>query len=238
MLPAVWMVLTDVIAVSLGSKMSPFPRFTPNYVRGHHDIQHRVTHLDRILTLDSSVWAQVNNAQATYLFQTLIPPSCHSEVWMRRPVGILAFCKPIILPLSSTLTDDCWMADFTPCAYGPSSVTIDALKGHFAATTSISPDDPSAFMFFSNRPTTRHPVIFDTGASLAITPDKTDFDGQLTIPKGDLRLEGDGEWLENRGDGFCYLDVLQCFGCRCRRSRNGVLRSQSSSATVEPSTFV
>ena len=33
-------------------------------------------------------------------------------------------------------------------------------------------------------------VIFDTGASLAITPDKSDFDGPLTIPKGDLWLGG------------------------------------------------
>jgi hypothetical protein len=39
--------------------------------------------------------------------------------------------------------------------------------------------------------TPRQPVTFDTGASLVITPDKTDFDGPLTLPKGDLRL---GAW--------------------------------------------
>ena len=45
-------------------------------------------------------------------------------------------------------------------------------------------------MIFDNRPTTCQPVIFDTGGSLAITPDKTDFNGPLTIPKGDPRLGG------------------------------------------------
>ena len=96
--------------------------------------------------------------------------------------------------------DDCWVEDFTPCAYGPSSVTLstDALTDQFADTSS-SPDDPSDFMFFSNRPTTRQPVIFDTGGSLAITLNKTDFDGPLTIAKGDLRLGGMANGLEIEG---------------------------------------
>jgi hypothetical protein len=102
----------------------------------------------------------------------------------------------------STPMDDCWVAESLPCAYGPTSVTssLDAVTKQFAAT-SISTDDPSAFMFFSNRPTTRQPVIFDTGASLAITPDKTDFDGPLTIPKGDLRLGGMANGLKIVGMG-------------------------------------
>ena len=202
MLPAVWMVLTDVITTPLGNKTSPFPCVIPDLIRGFKNIQHRITYLDRILTLDSSVWVQVNNAKATYLFQTLLPPSCASDIWMERPLGILAFCKPIMPPRFSTM-DDCWVADVTPCAYGPSSVTssIKALTHQFADTSISTDEDPSAFMFFSNRSTIRHPVIFDTGASLAITPDKTDFDGPWTIPKGDLRLGGMANGLKIEGMG-------------------------------------
>ena len=202
MLPAVWMVLTDVITTPLGNKTSPFPCVIPDLIRGFKNIQHRITYLDRILTLDSSVWVQVNNAKATYLFQTLLPPSCASDIWMERPLGILAFCKPIMPPRFSTM-DDCWVADVTPCAYGPSSVTssIKALTHQFAYTSISTDEDPSAFMFFSNRSTIRHPVIFDTGASLAITPDKTDFDGPWTIPKGDLRLGGMANGLKIEGMG-------------------------------------
>ena len=47
----------------------------------------------------------------------------------------------------------------------------------------------------------RKAVIFDTGASLAITPDKSDFDGPLTIPKGDLRLGGMANGLVIEGVG-------------------------------------
>ena len=47
----------------------------------------------------------------------------------------------------------------------------------------------------------RKAVIFDTGASLAITPDKSDFDGPLTVPKGDLRLGGMANGLLIEGVG-------------------------------------
>ena len=47
----------------------------------------------------------------------------------------------------------------------------------------------------------RHPVIFDTGASLGITFDKNDFDGPLTLPEGDLRLRGMAQGLRIEGIG-------------------------------------
>ena len=56
-------------------------------------------------------------------------------------------------------------------------------------------------MTFTNRSTVRQPVIFDTGASLAITPDKSDFDGTLSVPKGDLRLGGMAIGLKIEGMG-------------------------------------
>jgi hypothetical protein len=47
----------------------------------------------------------------------------------------------------------------------------------------------------------RHPVIFDTGASLAITPHQTDFTTSLTLPPGDLRLGGMANGLKIEGIG-------------------------------------
>ena len=47
-----------------------------------------------------------------------------------------------------------------------------------------------------------HPIIFDTGASLAITYNKPDFDGPLSLPKGDLRLGGMANGLKIEGIGL------------------------------------
>jgi hypothetical protein len=49
--------------------------------------------------------------------------------------------------------------------------------------------------------TERHPVIFDTGASLGITFNKMDFDGPLTKPEGDLRFGGMAKGLKIEGIG-------------------------------------
>ncbi|KAI2509164.1 hypothetical protein MHU86_5283 [Fragilaria crotonensis] len=62
-------------------------------------------------------------------------------------------------------------------------------------------DEPCVFMNFITAPVEKKPVIFDTGASLAITYDKLDFDGPLTIPKGDLRLGGMANGLKIEGVG-------------------------------------
>jgi hypothetical protein len=70
---------------------------------------------------------------------------------------------------------DCWVPGPCAYAYGPSTVEITthepALIPDFEPPESIG-EDPSAVMIFNTRSTTRQPVIFDTGASLAITPDK------------------------------------------------------------------
>ena len=57
-------------------------------------------------------------------------------------------------------------------------------------------DNPHAFMAVGN---SKKPVIFDTGASLAITPRKVDFDGPLTIPEGELCLGGMANGLYMEG---------------------------------------
>jgi hypothetical protein len=71
-----------------------------------------------------------------------------------------------------------------------------------AMSVSSSPSDSDAFMSMTfDHSTGRHPVIFDTGASLAITPFKSDFTSALTIPPGDLRLGGMANGLKIEGTG-------------------------------------
>ena len=57
-----------------------------------------------------------------------------------------------------------------------------------------------AFMTFGVDPNKKS-TIFDTGASLAITPDEKDFNGPLSIPSGDLRLGGMANGLRIAGMG-------------------------------------
>ena len=87
--------------------------------------------------------------------------------------------------------------------YGPTTVNspvsapaignVYDLLGYF--------NTPRAFMIMDNRASDKEPVIFDTGASLAITHEKADFDGPLTVPKGDLRLGGMTNGLKIQGVG-------------------------------------
>jgi hypothetical protein len=203
MLPAAWMVLTYAITVPFGNRALPsFPPIVSAYFRIFADIRHRVAYLDQVMILDSSVCCQITNAKATYLFQALVLPECDSELWVRRPLLIKARPKQAC---PSRILDDWCVSESTiynPCAFGPSSIesATESMIAQFSEL-SASGTDPSAFMIFSERPTTRQPVIFDTGASLAITPDKTDFDGPLTVPKGDLRLGGMANGLKIEGMG-------------------------------------
>ena len=86
---------------------------------------------------------------------------------------------------------------FVAMANGPTTILEDdvlQLMGLFG-------DSSSVFMNFPTKAKDKQPVIFDTGASLAITFDKTDFDGPLTVPKGDLRLGGMANGLKIEGVG-------------------------------------
>ena len=188
MIPAAWMVLTHAIMLPFGNGPSTFfSQVTSGIIREFHDVRHRVTHLDRILMLDSSLLVQVNNVKATHLFQTLFHLSDDDpHGWRRHSVAILAIRKPT----------------FTPCIYGPSSIEDSITKQLADMSISTADEDPSAFMTFRNQSINRHSVIFDTGASLAITPDRADFDGSLTLPKGDLRLGGMANGLKIEGMGL------------------------------------
>ena len=65
----------------------------------------------------------------------------------------------------------------------------------------ITSQEVLACLMFGDSKGVKHPVIFDTGASLAITPDKSDFDGPLSVPSGDLRLGGMANGLRIEGIG-------------------------------------
>ena len=70
-----------------------------------------------------------------------------------------------------------------------------------AGLANITTQEVLACLTFGDSKGVKHPVIFDTGASLAITPDKSDFDGPLSVPSGDLRLGGMANGLRIEGNG-------------------------------------
>lgn len=82
---------------------------------------------------------------------------------------------------------------------GPTIIDSDTIGNEYGALGYFNA--PCAFMSFDNPMSDKKPVIFDTGASLAITYDKSDFDGPLTIPKEDLRLGGMANGLCIEGVG-------------------------------------
>ena len=77
-----------------------------------------------------------------------------------------------------------------------------ALEAHPAVVSDMNPSILEAFtsMTFES-PVSRYPIIFDTGASLSITPHKSDFTSSLTTPPGDLRLGGMANGLKIDGIG-------------------------------------
>ena len=98
---------------------------------------------------------------------------------------------------------------------------------------------PCAFMSFDDKQTpTTKPVIFDTGASLAITYDKTDFDGPLTVPKGDLRLGGMANGLRIEGIGlitWTFKNGTRSEVCVTSMAYY-LLRTKSQGSVIKPST--
>ncbi|KAI2512823.1 hypothetical protein MHU86_1612 [Fragilaria crotonensis] len=84
-------------------------------------------------------------------------------------------------------------------AHGPTVVETTSVTDSYGSRGYF--DSPCAFMTFEHESSDKQPVIFDTGASLAITYDKADFDDPLTIPNGDLRLGGMANGLRIEGVG-------------------------------------
>jgi hypothetical protein len=96
--------------------------------------------------------------------------------------------------------DSAWTAEINSMdsqANGPTIIYDNKEAQHSALVGKF--DGPCVFMNFEIK--NRHPVIFDTGASLAITHDKSDFSGPITLPTTDLRLGGMAQGLKIEGIG-------------------------------------
>ena len=164
--------------------------------------------------LNFGTWIQFNRMKATYFFQNRESESRH--------VTIQTDDVAVASPSFQTLDDCCVSVESneeiqeTPWTREMSSVVdfIDvqspATFGRITTDESIIAqafkslgdfDAPCVFMIMDSRSSTKQPVIFDTGASLAITHEKADFDGPLTVPKGDLRLRGMANGLKIEGVG-------------------------------------
>jgi hypothetical protein len=94
---------------------------------------------------------------------------------------------------------DCCHDDGMDLLVGWQDESVTSKQAYAYLSTSATPSSSSDPFF--NFGITRHPVIFDTGASLGITFDKRDFDGPLTVPDGDLRLGGMAQGLKIEGIG-------------------------------------
>jgi hypothetical protein len=74
------------------------------------------------------------------------------------------------------------------------------------------PLDPTVFLTLCDTPTDIHPIIFDTGASLAITHSLSDFDGTLSLPKGNLCLSDMANGMQIEGLGTITWNFLNDVG--------------------------
>ena len=99
-----------------------------------------------------------------------------TETWLDEPKS------PDLLPF----TDLCPKRTLVDCRHHDTVFRDESCAGvSFQALVYLTKlgDHANNFLQFG---TVRHPVTFDTGASLGITFDINDFDGPLTKPKGDL----------------------------------------------------
>ncbi len=216
MVPTIWMVMTNVITTlgcNIGSPISLPVTSSELYLYGSQ-AYHRVTCLDELVVLDCGTLLQFNKIKATYLFRTKPESRSVQEsppAAVQTSVHTMADCcvstaeSNLEVPATPwtrelTLIDELSGGVESPAAYGPTTTASTESIAANALESLGDFDAPCAFMIM-NRSGIRHPVIFDTGASLAITHDKNDFDGPLTVPKGDLRLGGMANGLKIEGVG-------------------------------------
>jgi hypothetical protein len=129
-----------------------------------------------------------------------LPPLCPPPTTLPsiNPTFYTMFDFSAVSSLSLCLVDCC-----VPAAYS-------------TALSSDSDLDPAAFLLLWDTPTDVHPIIFDTGASLAITPSLSDFDGPLSLPKGDLRLGGMANGMRIEGLDTVTWDFVNTTGPNVR----------------------
>ena len=126
-----------------------------------------------------------------------------------RTIGLGMWCASTDLAVNAVAFIDCirqteeanheWTNHSKPVEANVGSVTTQAARAMTDETFAMLATDPYALISIGG--TERQPVVFDTGASLGITFDKSDFDGPITIPEGDLRLGGMAQGLKIEGVG-------------------------------------
>ncbi len=162
------MVLTHVLTLPTENKVSPFQIIASPFCQVVFEIGKTVTYLDQAMVIDMSVLSQINNIKGTHLFHSFVCPLDSFDLFYHCLVAIKA--KPKSVSISTSRLVDCWVPG--PCAYAYGPSTVEGTTHEPALIPESIGEDPSAVMVFKTRFTTRQPVIFDTGASLAITPDK------------------------------------------------------------------
>ena len=112
--------------------------------------------------------------------------------WCASVSTAASFEDPPALPVlsSSSSPYNTTAPSTVDCYVAPSPSTVDCYVASTASFMGLCPEQDL------------HPIIFDTGASLAITYNKPDFDGPLSLPKGDLRLGGMANGLKIEGIGL------------------------------------
>ena len=204
--PAAWMVLTHVCTLPINnSAFSSFRSFdTSSLFHVIHEIKQNITYLNQLMELDTNVLIQMNDIKGTHLFYSIVSTNDDVVAFQVRPIVIKAKAK--LRTFDKQFSSSESIGSHSVVAYGPTTVEPSTrtpmLIPDFKTVITSAESDPSVFMTFTNRSTIRQPVIFDTGASLAITPDKSDFDhGTLSVPQGDLRLGGMANGLKIEGMG-------------------------------------
>jgi hypothetical protein len=196
-LPMLWMVLTNVIVFPARANLtSPIENMGQEAYMFSQQAYHRITRLDEMVTLNLGTFVQFNKMKANSLRDLL---------GLASKVSTGATFMPSSVPtVHSNQPNNEWTNDIDTVdqpmqhqANGPIVVTDNNatlqknMMGNF--------DEPCAFMTFSQEQ--HQPVIFDTGASLAITHDKSDFSGPITASTTDLRLGGMANGLRIEGIG-------------------------------------
>jgi hypothetical protein len=217
-LPILWMGMTNVIMFPGRSTLeSPFATMGRDIYKSGQQAYQRISRLDEMVALNFRTCAQFNKMKCISLLNLVSPVVTGPEV----SIGETTTSDPNVVSITHVSTGETATSgpidqtqDESPDvidtvdqsgtlqANGPtvlSSISEDKKTEQISTPATQMFDEPCAFMQFVQRE--RHPVIFDTGASLSITPDKSDFSGPITLCQTDLRLGGMANGLKIDGIG-------------------------------------
>jgi hypothetical protein len=223
-LPVAWMAMTNVITFQArAALLSPIEAMRHQIFKYGESAYHRIMRLDEMVTLNVDTFVQFNKLKGEDFLAICLPSSLqHDECETNSDTSVECVCSSDTSNIEISKTDAHAGSAYTaeldsmttdPLAGSPYTTEVDSMNSHQANGPTIVTnsdneqhrtlvgkfDGPCAFMHFSTE--ARHPVIFDTGASLAITHDKLDFSGPITLPKTDLRLGGMANGLKIEGIG-------------------------------------